>query len=272
MTAATADDTTVNGFEVSVDEATYLVEHLRLHGLIPEVLALYNPMTWPDLTQAWKDLQHNRLTNERRILTGDGVRPEVADMVRTIAHADQTLAIRVIPLREPNVMLRTAIATRYDRFVVASRTRDIVLVQRVPASDWITATSAVLNTILGPTPPASMSEPVHLTATEAAAVSAAEPGQSTDHFLEYGVSAHNATILNACSSPDVVTELTALRRVDGITRRTKTAVTLLDTVHGRVLAWPHIGIDGRTQLTYAPMSLDRLDTALTALFATLDKQ
>ncbi len=266
-----ADEHT-DGFEISVDEGAYLVEHLDLHGLLPEVLALYNPMTGPDLAAAWKQLQHNRLT-ERGILTTDGALPDVTTLMHTIAYAEETLCLRIIPLRQPNTMLRVAIATRFNRFVVASRTRDILLVQRVPAADWLTATTSVLAVLLGDTPPAPLSDLIQLTAADAARIAETPPGKATDRLVDYGLTPLDAAILNACSQPDVATEITAARRVDNLTRRTKTAISLLDTnEYGRVLAWPHLGPDRQTHLTYAPISPLRLDAALRALLATLDNR
>ena len=37
------------GFEISVDEAAYLIDRVDLGGPLPEVLALYNPMTNPEV-------------------------------------------------------------------------------------------------------------------------------------------------------------------------------------------------------------------------------
>lgn len=270
MIATNDEQATTDGFEISVDEGAYLVEHLDLSGRLPEVLALYVPMTGPDLAEPWEQLQRDRLT-ERGFLTSNGTLPEVASLVRTIAHAEETLAIRIIPLHEPNTMLRVAIATRFGQYVVASRTRHILLVQRVPAADWLTATTAVLAVNLGALEPAPLSDLIQLTAAEAARIADTTPGHATDRLIEHGLTPHDAAILNASSKPDVVTEITALRRVDDVTRRTKTAVSLLDTeTYGRVLAWPHVGIDRKTHLTYAPMSNQRLDGALRALWASLD--
>ena len=270
MVSTTDEHTTTDGFEISVDEAAYLVEHLDLNGLLPEVLALYNPMTGPDLAPAWKNLQRTRLT-ERGILTAEGALPEITDLVRAIAHAHETLCIRIIPLHQPNTMLRVAIANRFDQYVVASRTRDIVLVQRVPAADWLSATTAVLAALLGDIPPAPLSDLIQLTSSQAARIADTPPGQVADQLVDHGVTPHDAAILNASSSPDVATEITAARRVDNVTRRTKTSVSLLDTdAHGRVLAWLHTGPDHQTHQTYAPMAPHRFDAALRALLATLD--
>lgn len=270
MIATSGEDITTDGFEVSVDEAAYLVEHLDLSGRLPEVLALYNPMTGPDLADSWKNLQRNRLT-ERGIITPAGVVPEVTRMMRTVADAEETLAIRIIPLRTPDIMLRVAIATLHDRFVTVSRTRDIVLAQLVPAADWPDAATAVLDAVLGTHAPAALSGAVQLTGADVRRISDNAPGQVTDLLLDYGLSTHDAEILNASSKPDVVTEITALRRVDGVTRRTKTAVSLLDTdKYGRVIAWPHVGPDHRTHITYAPPSPNRLASAIRALLASLD--
>lgn len=269
MNATSDEYTTIDGFEISVDEAAYLVERLDLAGLLPEVLALYNPMTGPDLAGQWKALQDSRLT-DRGILTAHGVLSDVARLVETIAYSEETLAIRVIPLHQPNVMLRIALGTRFGRYVAASRTRDMFLAQRVPAADWVTAATAVLTAVLGTPAPAPLSEQVQLTTADAARLIEASPSQVEQLLLEYGLTAHDAAILNAASSPDVVTEFTALRRVDGITRRTKTAVSLLDTEkYGRVVAWSYVGPDKQSRLTYAPMSTSRLETALRALFDSL---
>ncbi len=270
MIATNDDFITTDGFEISIDEGAYLIEHLDLSGRLPEVLAIYNPMTGPDLADKFRGIQRDRLI-ARGIITANGVLPEVADLVRTLAHADQTLAIRVVPLNQPNVMLRMAIASRFDRFVVASRTRDILLVQRLPVADWTAAAIAELDVVLGPAAPAPLTDLVQLTAVEADRIASSTPGQATDSLIDHGINRHDAEILNACSRPDVATELTALRRVNGVTRRTKTAVSLLDTEkYGRVLAWPYIGPDRQTHLTYAPMSADRLGAALHALFSSIE--
>lgn len=261
-------DNTTYGFEVSVDEAAYLVEHLDLAGRLPEVLALYNPMTGPDLAPKWKALQQQRLT-ERGILTHTGVLPEITHLIRTLAQADETLAIRVIPLHQPNTMLRIAISTvrQQHRFVVAHRTRDIVLVQPVPANEWATVTNQVLETVLGDLTPAPLTQPAHLTANEVARIADTAPGTITDLLMDFGIPFHDAEILNAASHPDVATELTAARRIEGITQRTTTAVTVLDTEkYGRLIAWPYTGADYQTWFTYAAITPRRLATAIDSLF------
>jgi len=263
------DDTATYGFEVSVDEASYLVEHLDLGGRLPEVLALYNPMTGPDLAPIWKALQHQRLT-ERGILTHTGVLPEVTSLIRTLGEANETLAIRIIPLHQPDTMLRAAIATLRDRFVVAHRTRDIVLVQPVPANEWGNAASQVLGAVLGAVDPAPLTQPAYLSANEITRIINTAPGATTDLLVNLGIPARDAEILNAASHPDVATELAATRRVDGVTRRTTTAITILDTEqYGRLIAWPQTGADHQTRFTYAPADPQRLNTAINALFAQL---
>jgi hypothetical protein len=260
------DDTSTQGFEISVDEASYLVEHLDLVGRLPDVLALYNPMTGPDLAPAWKALQHQQLT-ERGILTCTGTLPEITSLIRILADADETLAIRVIPLHQPDTMLRVAIATRSDRFVVAHRTRDIVLAQSVPANDWASATNQVLATVLATVDAAPLTQPAHLSASELARIADTAAGATTDLLVDFGIPVRDAEILNAASHPDVATELTAARRVDGVTRRTTTAVTILDTEqHGRLIAWPHSGADYRTRFTYAPADPQRVASAVENLF------
>lgn len=262
------DLNTYAGFEVSVDEATYLLEYLDLIGLLPEVLAIYNPMNSADLAQSWRGHQHQRLTT-RGILTQTGVLPEVTALLRTLAHAEETLAVRITPLQQKDTMLRVAIGTRFDSFVAVSRTRDIVLVQPVPASNWTEAARQVLDTQLGTAAAAPLSQTAQLPADDVKRIGNAPAGAVTDILTELGVLPSDAAVLNAASSPEVATEITAARRYDGIIRRSATAVTILDTLRGRIMAWPHIGPDRSTWISYAAGEPHRLDTAITDLFEQL---
>lgn len=270
MTAA-EEPTSHDGFEISVDEAAYLVEYLDLIGLLPEVLAVYNPMTSAELVDGWKAHQHQRLT-ERGILTSTGALPEVAEQMRTLAHSQETLAIRITPLQQADTMLRLAIATRYDRFVVASRTRDIFLVQSVPVNAWQDAVRMTLDTNLGTAEPAPLSHTLQLSVADVNKIGAASAGEVADLLTEMGIHPRDAAVLNAASTPTVATEITAARRVDGIVRRSATAVTILDTTHGRVMAWPHIGPDRSTWISYAAGEPHRLQTAIAGLLEQFDSE
>lgn len=256
------------GFEISVDEAAYLIDHIDLGGPVPDVLALYTPITSPELGPRWNTLQRERLT-ERGILTPTGVLPEVANILRDLARADETLAVRITPLNIPDTMLRIAIGRHDNRFVYAARTRDLVLAQPVPAGDWPEAATTVLNTQLGTAPPAPLSAPVQLSADDVNQLATHPPQTVTDLLIDYGIPEHDAQILNTASHPEVATELTAARRHNGTTRRGKTAVTVLDTPKGRIIAWPHTGPDQRVWITYAEGAPHRLATGVQMLFEQL---
>jgi EspG family len=262
------DSSTYYGFEISIDEAAYLMDHLRLGGLLPDVLALYNPMAYHDLHRKWNTQQTDSLTR-RGILTPTGVLPEVSSLMKNLAYADETLAVRITPLQQPNTMLRVAIANHENRFTVASRTRDVFLVQPVAAGDWATAATKVLDAQLGTAPPAPLSAPVQLSVDDIKRIAARPPATVTDMLVDLGISEADAAILNSASQPDVATELTASRRDNGTTRRGKTAVTVLDTQQGRIIAWPNIGPDRHLWITYAEGSPHRLGPALVLLFDQL---
>ena len=260
------------GFEISVDEAVYLIERLPLGAELPEVLALYNPMGNPDLAKPWTALQHDRLTG-RGIISPTGVLPEVATLLRDLATATETLAIRITPLQIPDTMLRIAIGrTRADRYVYAARTRDLVLAQPLPASDWPTAAAAVLRTQLGTAAPAALSRAVQLRIEDVTRIADRPPATVADILTDLGVSDTDAALLNAASHPTVATELTAATRRDGTTRRSTTAATVLDTDRGRLVAWPTTGPDRSTWITYAEGSEARLATAVTGLLEQLHNQ
>ncbi len=258
------------GFEISVDEAVYLTERIRLAAPLPEVLALHNPMGTPELATPWNSHQQDRLT-ERGIITGTGVMPDVADLWRDLAAAIETLSIRITPLQLPDTMLRIAIGrTRADRYVYAARTRDLVLAQPLPVADWPSAAAAVLRTQLGAATPAPLSRPAQLRLDDVARFSGRPPASVTETLIDLGVPDTDAAILNAASRPTVATELTAATRRDGHTRRSTTAATVLDTDRGRIIGWPTTGPDQRTWITYAEGTEPRLKTAVTQLFAQLN--
>lgn len=265
---AVEHDATYYGFEISVDEAAYLMDHIDLGGPLPDVLALYNPMSNPEIGRPWNALQHERLTG-RGILTAAGVLPEVASLMRDLARADETLAVRITPLQVPDIMLRVAIGRHDNRFVYAARTRDLVLVQPVAAAGWPEAAAKVLHTQLGSAAPAPLSAPLQLSVDDVKRLAARPPEALTDLLIEFGLTEHDALILNAASHPEVATELTAARRYNGTTRRGKTAVTVLDTPQGRIIAWPHTGPDQRVWITYAEGAPHRLATAVQMLFEQL---
>lgn len=256
------------GFEISVDEAAYLIDRIDLGAPLPEVLALYNPMTNPDLSEPWNALQNQRLT-DRGILSPTGVLPDVATLLRDLARAEETLSIRITPLQIPDTMLRIAIGRRENHFVYAARTRDLVLAQPVAALDWPAAAAAVLNTQLGPAAPAPLAVPLQLPTDQVKRLAARSPGSLTDTLIEYGVGEADALILNAASHPTVATEITASCRANGTTRRGQTAVSILDTDHGRIIAWPHTALDQRVWITYAEGAPHRLQTGIEMLFEQL---
>lgn len=260
------------GFEISVDEAAYLIDRVRLPAPLPDVLALYSALAdHPDLGGTWTDHQHQRLT-ERGIINPAGVLPEVAALLRSLASAEETLAIRITPLHIPDTMLRVAIGRHDDGFVYAARTRDLVLVQPVPAPTWPAAVHVVLDTQLGAAAPAPLSAPLQLPADVVKRIAARPPRSVTDTLIDHGATDADANILNAASTPTVATELTATLRSGGTTRRGQTAVSILDTDHGRIIAWPHTGLDQRTWITYAEGSPHRLDTGVQMLFEQLREQ
>jgi hypothetical protein len=263
-------DSEFYGFEVSVDEAAYLMDRIDLGAALPDVLALYNPYTG-DLSEPWNNLQHQRLTN-RGIVNPTGVLPDVAALMRDLARAEETLAIRITPLQLPDTMLRIAIGRRDNRFVYAARTRDLVLAQPVAALDWPAAVTAVLATQLGPATPAALSTPLQLPVDEVKRLAARPSGSITDTLIERGVSESDAAILNAASRPTVATEITATSRTAGTTRRGRTAVSILDTDYGRIIAWPHTAPDQRTWITYAEGAPHRLHTGVQMLFDQLYDQ
>jgi hypothetical protein len=263
-----SEQDSIYGFEVSIDEAAYLMDHIDLGGPLPDVLGLYVAVTNPQLQPAWEMLQQQRLT-ERGIITPHGVLPEVAALMRDLARADETLAARITPLKIPDTMLRVAIGHRDNRFVCAARTRDLFLVQQVAAADWPEAAGNVLRAQLGVTAPAALKEPVQLASDDIKRLAGRPPGGLTEILTDMEISEHDALILNAASRPEVATELTAARRERGATRRTRTAVSVLDTPQGRVIAWPHTGPDQRTWVTYAEGAPHRLTTAVQMLFEQL---
>jgi len=256
------------GFEISVDEAVYLMDHLDLGAPLPEVLALYNAMTMPEVADPWTALQRQRLT-ERGILTPTGVLSDVAELLRDLARAEETLSIRITPLQVPDTMLRIAIGRRDNRFVYLARTRDLVLAQPIAAPDWPAAAAAVLRTQLGPAAPAALSGPAQLSIDDVTRLAARPPAAVTGILMDFGISERDAKILNAASRPTVATELTASCRRGATTHRGTTAATVLDTDHGRVIAWPTTGPDQRTWITYAEGTDQRLTTAVQMLFEHL---
>jgi hypothetical protein len=264
------------GFEISVDEAAYLMDRIDLGGrALPDVLALYNPYTG-DLSEPWNALQYQRLT-ERGILRAASVFPDVAALMRDLACAEETLAIRITPLQLPDTMLRIAIGRRDSvlhgiRFVYAARTRDLVLGQPVAALDWPAAVTTVLATQLGPATPAALTSPLQLPVDEVKQLAALPPGSITDRLIDRGVSESDAAILNAASRPTVATEITATSRTAGTTRRGRTAVSILDTDYGRIIAWPHTAPDQRTWITYAEGAPHRLHTGVQMLLEQLYDQ
>jgi EspG family len=263
-----SEQDTVYGFEISVDEAAYLMDHIDLGGPLPDVLGLYSPVTNPELRPYWDTMQQQHLT-ERGIVTPNGVRPEVTGLMRDLARADETLALRIIPRKIPDTMLRVAIGHHENRFVCAARTRDLFLAQQVAAADWPEAAAKVLRAQLGLATPAPLTAPVQLSADDVKRLASRPPEGLTDTLMDLEITEHDALILNAASRPEVATELTAARRRRGTTRRTKTAVTVLDTPQGRVIAWPHTGPDQRTWITYAEGAPHRLTTAVQMLFEQL---
>ena len=166
-------------------------------------------------------------------------------------------------------MLRIAIGRRDNHFVYLARTRDLVLAQPVAALDWPAAITAILNTQLGPAAPAPLAVPLQLPTDEVKRIAARAPGSITSALLDYGIGEADALILNAASHPAVATEITASCRINGTTYRSQTAVSVLDTEHGRIIAWPHTGPDQRTWITYAEGAPHRLQTGVQMLFEQL---
>lgn len=233
---------------------------------MPSVLALYNTIADLGRRAQWATRQHDHLVGRGMIDSTGEVLPHVAELLHHLASAEEELHARCVPLEVADTMLRVAITCRRDRFMAASRTREVFLVQPVAAADWAEAALKVFDAQLGSLPPASLSTPLQLSSSDARKLGDYAAGGLTDYLIDLGLNWRDAEILNAASEPVVATELTATRRFSGTKQMAKTSVSVLDTRRGRIIGWPFTGPDQRTWITYAEGAPHRLATAIKSLF------
>ncbi|WP_165618340.1 ESX secretion-associated protein EspG [Mycobacterium talmoniae] len=224
----TAVDVTIDGLLVVAD---------ALGGVgddFPLVLGVKPSNIFDDDIKAavWADVRE-RLT-EQRILDEDGqVNAGVAHMVEIVTRPERTLEARWWR-RSRKQLLRFAICRRGDEHVIAARSDDKIVMQRIASSVGL---AAMVEVVIGSVAAAPMG-PVTGPADRLAAAT------RTEDLTRYGCDIKSASaLLAATSKPTEWVHLVATETLPGgKIARPEPAAGILDSEQGRVVSLPkHVG-------------------------------
>ena len=255
------------GFEISIDEAVYLMRCLGIEGRLPDVLALYTvTAALPKFRARWALLISEQLRRRGILDPENRVRPDVERLFHHIAAAEETLCAMMIPAHTVDTMLRVAVTFRKGRFIVASRSRAAFLVQPVFAANWTGAAMKVIDAFLGPVPPVNQSVPLQLSSDQLEMLANQPPEKVHVYLNHLGIDEKDMEILGAGFETQVTTLLTEQRRNRSLTQKSSDPISISQTDRGRLLTWSFSDLDHQTMTNFAPCSQGHLEAAIESIF------
>ncbi|BCK57271.1 ESX secretion-associated protein EspG [Nocardia wallacei] len=210
---------------------------------------------------------------EAGILVGGGVHPTVEHWLQCLYRPDTELAVRVLDTGldgQPAGMLRMSLVRSGETHVLAVRNDDHVVIQEVfQEGEQLDTLTAALTAALGPCPPVRF-EPMRANSEQIAEVQAEPVEQRRQALLELGAQPHTAGVLDRVF--DEVArraEVVMIEHHDGRTADPANALTVLDTLSGRVVVTPSVAVDGTVWATYSPGDDAALQAGIAALVELL---
>ncbi|NMK91144.1 ESX secretion-associated protein EspG, partial [Staphylococcus capitis] len=92
------------------------------------------------------------------------------------------------------------------------------------------------------------------------------PADMARQLMALGATKADAvTVAKGMARRGAMTEITAIRRVDGVTDRAPGGVAVYDTAFGRIMATPSTSADGALWATLTPATPQRMTHALKSL-------
>ncbi|ADG97832.1 hypothetical protein Srot_1368 [Segniliparus rotundus DSM 44985] len=240
---------------------------------VPTVLACYQGF-YVDVEQRRKewDLMNAEL-NEKGILRGEAVHPELQAWLEALDHPDRELSGRV---KRGESMLRMALVRRGDVHALAIRYGDEVVIQNfeydAQKSSGQLARAALVVLGEGVIPDFN-----RVSAPTQSIVDAMPRNVDLDavytSLLRVGASQKDAKVLaTIMATVEVQSEFVVYERGDGPRARGKGAVSVFDSPKGRFVSSPSVASDGEIWSTMTPGTDHRISQAFNSLIELLPSE
>lgn len=265
-------DTDPISIDLNVDAALVLRDIVGIDSY-PPVLAIIPTIYRLDDRERVTALVEKQLA-EAGIIENDQVHPRVAEWLHSLDRPDVELVVRIIDNGRGGhtpTMLRMSLVRRADKHVLAVRCDDQVIIQSVfHEGRQLDTLAAVLGSALGAYPVLSF-DPFTAPAAELDEIPA-DADSRRAAFRELGAAPHTASVLTRALEEVVRrAEVLVIEHRDGGSdaAHTKTCMSVLDTLSGRLVVTPTVAMDGRMWSTFRPGDDPALQGGINALVELL---
>ncbi|AMW17929.1 ESX secretion-associated protein EspG [Mycobacteroides chelonae] len=194
---------------------------------------------------------------ERNLLKGEDLHPTLRDMLTSASKATGQVAVR---RWAGSQMLRLCLVEHGEAYVLLVNDGEGVAMRSVTGS-----LGAELWRYLGDATPLKFGS-INAPAEQLALALNAEPAEMARRLIALGATKADAVaVAKAMARRGAMTEITAIRRVDGVTDRAPGGVAVYDTAFGRIMATPSTSADGALWATLTPATPQRMSHALKSL-------
>jgi hypothetical protein len=233
-----------------------LTREITGNDLLPVVLAA-GPRHDQDVAhRAALDSARKRL-EKRNLLRGTDIHPTLRDMLASATRATGQVAVR---RWSGSHMLRLCLVEHGESHVLLVNDGDGVAMRSVTG-----ALDSELWRYLGEAAPLKFGS-INAPAEQLGRALSSEQGSMARELMSLGAAKTDAIAVSRAMSRQVsMTEITAIRRIDGVTDRAPGGVGVYDTEFGRIMATPSIAFDGALWSTLTPATPQRMAHALKSL-------
>ena len=240
---------------------------------VPTVLACYQGF-YTDVDRRRKEWElMNQELNEKGILQGEAVHPELQEWLEALDHPDRELSGRI---KREEAMLRMALVRRGGVHALAIRYGDEVVIQSfeydAEKSSGQLAKPALVVLGEGVVPDFNRVSAPTQSIVEAMPRSV-ELDTVFSSLLRVGASQKDAKVLaTIMANVEVQSEFVVYERGEGTRARSKGAVSIFDSPKGRFVSSPSKASDGEIWSTLSPGSDHRISQAFASLIELLPSE
>lgn len=194
---------------------------------------------------------------QRNLLKGEDLHPALRDMLVSASKASGQVSVR---RWSDSQTIRLCLVEHGDAHVLLFNDGEGVTMRAVHG-----ALDTELWRALGEATPLKFGS-INAPAQELARVLGSPPAEMARQLTSLGATKADATaVARAMGRCLAISEITAIRRVDGITERAAGGVAVYDTAFGRMMATPSTAADGALWSTITPATAPRMAHALRSL-------
>lgn len=245
--------------EVTIDGMLVIADRLGLEEFPPS-LGIRPNIPQPELRdKVWEKVADD-LTNQGVLDIHGRPHPEVAAMADSLSRSDRMLEGRWWRRDVGGKMVRFVVCRKGDRYVIAARDGDLLVLQRVAPQVGL---AGMVTAVMGVAEPADV-EPMTGVSSRLA------ESRSPNQLAQFGIAPASARIYaEATANPSSWVEITATERHSGGTyTQADVAAGVLDSPSGRIVSIPR-KVNGELFGSFLPGSQDNLQRALDELMTFL---